>query len=85
VACYWDTLSAVIFALRTRTRTRDRAPCLRDECLNDSWFLTLADARRIIEAWRQDYNLMRPHSALGYLTPDEFKRMHRNGAERTPE
>jgi putative transposase len=45
----------------------------RDECLNESWFLTLADARRIIEAWRQDYNTMRPHSALGYLTPEEFE------------
>jgi putative transposase len=57
----------------------------RDECLNESWFLTLADARRIIEAWRQDYNTVRPHSALGYLTPDEFERMSRNGAELTPE
>ena len=35
----------------------------RDECLNESWFLTVADARRIIEAWRQDYNTVRPHSA----------------------
>ncbi len=26
----------------------------RDECLNEAWFLTLADARRIIEAWRRD-------------------------------
>jgi hypothetical protein len=53
--------------------------------LNEAWFLTLADARRIIEAWRQDYNRVRPHSALGYLTPDEFERIQRNGAKRTPE
>ena len=45
---------------------------LRDECLNEHWFLGLADARRIVEAWRQDYNRDRPHSALGYQTPAEF-------------
>lgn len=45
---------------------------LRDECLNESWFLSLADARQIVEAWRQDYNAERPHSALGYQTPAEF-------------
>ena len=44
----------------------------RDECLNENWFLDLADARRIIEAWRIDYNSNRPHSALGYRTPEEF-------------
>ena len=37
---------------------------LRDECLNQHWFLSLADARRIIEAWRVDYNTVRPHSSL---------------------
>jgi putative transposase len=45
---------------------------LRDECLNAQWFLSLREARRIVEAWRQDYNQARPHSALGYLTPVEF-------------
>jgi putative transposase len=44
----------------------------RDECLNQHWFISLAHARRIIEAWRLDYNRARPHSSLGYLTPDEF-------------
>jgi putative transposase len=44
----------------------------RDECLNENWFLDIHDARRIIEAWRIDYNASRPHSALGYATPDEF-------------
>jgi len=41
----------------------------RDECLNQHWFLDLADARGTIEAWRQHYNEQRPHSALGYQTP----------------
>ena len=44
----------------------------RDECLNENWFLDLDDAREIIEAWRIDYNTRRPHSALGYATPEEF-------------
>jgi putative transposase len=44
----------------------------RDECLNENWFLTLPEAREKIEAWRRDYNQARPHSALGYLTPEEF-------------
>ena len=44
----------------------------RDECLNQNWFVSLDDARRIIEAWRVDYNTVRPHSSLGYRTPTEF-------------
>jgi putative transposase len=48
---------------------------LRDECLNEHWFLGLADARRIVEAWRRDYNAERPHSALAYRTPEEFRRV----------
>ncbi len=47
---------------------------LRDECLNENWFLTLEHARGIIEKWRMDYNTVRPHSSLGYLTPEEFIR-----------
>lgn len=45
---------------------------LRDECLNENWFYSLAEARRIIEEWRRDYNQVRPHSALGNLTPREY-------------
>ena len=44
----------------------------RDECLNEHWFPTLEEARRLIEAWRQDYNTVRPHSSLGDLTPEAF-------------
>jgi putative transposase len=47
---------------------------VRDECLNEHWFLSLGDARRIVETWRQDYNQARPHSALAYRTPEEFAR-----------
>jgi len=45
---------------------------LRDECLNEHVFLTLAEARETIDAWRYDYNHRRPHSSLGALTPTEF-------------
>jgi len=44
----------------------------RDECLNDHWFTSLAEARIRIAAWRRDYNEHRPHSALNYQTPAEF-------------
>jgi putative transposase len=44
----------------------------RDECLNEHWFRDLTDARDTIEAWRHDYNDVRPHSALGNRTPTEF-------------
>jgi len=44
----------------------------RDECLNENWFLSLTDARTIIENWRIDYNEQRPHSSLGRKTPSEF-------------
>ncbi len=45
----------------------------RDECLNLHWFLDQEDARVTIEEWRADYNRDRPHSALGYLTPLEYR------------
>lgn len=44
----------------------------RDECLNEHWFLSMRHARQVIEAWRQEYNDERPHSSLGYLTPNKF-------------
>jgi putative transposase len=45
---------------------------LRDECLNEQVFVSLADARQRIEQWRLQYNRERPHSSLGYLAPEEF-------------
>lgn len=46
---------------------------LRDECLNQHWFLNLHDARTILEGWRRDYNELRPHGALGYRTPEQVR------------
>ena len=45
---------------------------LRQELLNASWFLSVAEARQRTECWRKEYNEDRPHSALGNLTPQEF-------------
>ena len=47
---------------------------LRDECLNEQWFLTLAHAQAIIEAWRREYNEERPKKGLGGLTPAAYAR-----------
>lgn len=44
---------------------------LRDECLNENLFGNLAEARRIIETWRIDYN-NRPHTSLDGQTPTQF-------------
>ena len=44
----------------------------RNECLNRHWFRTLDEAREEIEAWRHQYNHVRPHSALNYLPPVVF-------------
>ena len=45
---------------------------LRDECLNTNWFRNLMDARAKITARRNEYNGERPHSSLGYRTPNKF-------------
>ena len=45
----------------------------RDECLSMEWFRSRAEAKVVIEQWRQHYNADRPHSSLGYLTPLTFK------------
>jgi putative transposase len=45
---------------------------LRDECLNENWFVSLNDAQRVIEAWHLDYETVRPHSRLQGFTPREY-------------
>ena len=44
----------------------------REECLNQHWFESLAEAQEVIEAWRVDYNEDRPHRALQQQTPQAF-------------
>lgn len=54
----------------------------RQECLNVHWFMTLADAREKMEAWRRFYNEDRPHSAIGYIVPIALA--YRDGASDPP-
>lgn len=54
---------------------------MRDECLNLHWFRTIDEARATVTAYREDYNAVRPHSALGYRTPLEFGQQHAEATE----
>jgi len=49
----------------------------RDECLDENWFESLEQARRIIATWRTDYNETRPHSSCGRMPPATFAAMNR--------
>lgn len=51
----------------------------RDECLNQHWFVSLGEAKGIIEEWRKEFNEQRPHSSLNYKTPREFAEEYRRG------
>lgn len=57
---------------------------MRDECLNEHWFITLQHARDTIEAWRLDYNHCRPHSSLDNRTPAAFAATQAAGAAGAP-
>lgn len=56
----------------------------RDECLNEHWFVSLADAKAAIETWRVDYNTVRPHSSLNGATPQQFARIGQRTRRLTP-
>jgi len=56
----------------------------RDECLNEHWFVTLDHAREVIEAWRRDYNEVRPHSALDNVPPAVFAVAAQPGLQSPP-
>ncbi len=47
---------------------------LRRECLNAQWFMSMEDAQQQLVAWRQEYNVSRPHRAMQNQTPTEFAR-----------
>lgn len=56
---------------------------IRDECLNENWFETVAEAEILIEIWRNDYNQYRPHSSLKGMAPEIFAREERRNFEKT--
>jgi len=57
---------------------------LRDECLNETAFSSLPEARALLAEWREDYNRVRPHSALANRTPEEFRK-HTMALAATPD
>ena len=65
--CAWRNKYAGL--LPTEMRRLKALEEFRQECLSAHWFLTLADAREKMEAWRKFYNEDRPHSAIGYKVP----------------
>ncbi len=58
---------------------------LRDELLNETLFRSLAHARAALETWRTDYNTGRPHSRLGWMTPETYAAARRSAALRSPD
>ena len=51
---------------------------LRVECLNEHLFSSLSEARSLIETWRIDYNICRPHTSLGGLAPAIYAQQTHN-------
>jgi putative transposase len=52
---------------------------LRRECLSQHWFATLTETQTLLNLWREDYNLLRPHKGLAYQTPAAFAASERGG------
>ena len=62
-----------------RLRLQGRLPrrlLTDDECLNQNIFVSLANSRHLIEAWRQEHTHNRPHSALGWQSPETYRATH---------
>ena len=75
---WWAYFNGVKLDFSRRGKATDNAYIesfngrLRQECLNEHWFLSLADAQGKLDRWRDDYNQHRPHSALDNATPAAF-------------
>jgi putative transposase len=55
---------------------------LRDECLNETLFSSLAHAREVLAHWREDYNKVRPHSGIGNIPPATYAQFSAPGMQR---
>ena len=62
--------------------TRWRGGRLRDECLNETLFTSLAHARAVLAEWRHDYNTIRPHSGIGNVPPATYTNAGVHGMQR---
>jgi transposase InsO family protein len=58
---------------------------LRDECLNEHWFTSLAHARAVTAAWCSEFNNARPKKSLGGLTPSQYAKQLAKAAVTMPE
>ena len=56
----------------------------RDECLNENWIVSMADAKIAIEGWRLDYNTVRPHSSLNGAMPTQSAKIAEGTRRLTP-
>jgi transposase InsO family protein len=56
---------------------------LRDEFLDRTVFENVADAKAQADAFKREFNTVRPHSALSYKTPREFAASCKAAAEKT--
>ena len=56
---------------------------LRTECLQQNWFASLAEAKEKLEVHRREYNTERPHTALGYQTPEQCLKNWQTKQEQT--
>ena len=75
---YWAYFNGVKLAFSRPGKPTDNAFIesfngkFRAECLNQHWFMSLADAQQQFDDWRKDYNEVRPHSSLAHRRPKEF-------------
>ena len=53
----------------------------RDECLNEHWFVSVAEAKAVIEAWRVDYNTVRPHALARAANAGGLRRSRLRGPQ----
>jgi putative transposase len=52
---------------------------LRDELLNETLFRSLGHAREALAIWKNDYNTVRPHSAIGNMPPETYAKLNAPG------
>ena len=78
----YGTNRVVYMPLQENGFTESMNGKIRDEFLNAHWFTSLSEAQRLAAEWLYDYNHVRPHSSLNYLTPMQFAQRQEAGGAR---
>lgn len=74
----WAHFNHVTLDFSRKGKPTDNSFCesfngtFRDECLNTNWFLSIEQAKEIINTWREEYNTFRQHSSINDLTPEQM-------------